>query len=170
MENNKGLKGKDNSATMWIILGVFIVIVIVAITMTSKNKAENVETEQSAETTGAPVSTEDVTPPEASSGQTTMPIVSSLSYDEALLKYEGRRIQFGENCQANPNTVTYKDNTGIMLDNRSSQARTIKVGTNYRIKAYGFRIVTLPDVYLKAKTVFVDCGDYKNVGTILVQE
>ena len=95
---------------------------------------------------------------------------TSLSYKDALIKYADKRIQFDQACQAVPNNVTYKDNTGIMLDNRSPQARTIKIGTNYTVKGYGFKIVFLPDVYLKAKTILVNCDKSKNVATILVQE
>jgi hypothetical protein len=57
-----------------------------------------------------------------------------------------------------------------MIDNRSAQARTVKVGTTFTIKPWGFKIVVLPDVYLKTKTLLVDCGQYQNVATILVQE
>jgi len=96
----------------------------------------------------------------------------SISYANALVKYADRRIQFNASCQVPilNTSVTYKDNTGIMLDNRSAVAHTIKIGTNYTVKAYGFRIVVLPDTYLKAKTILVDCDKQQNVATILVQE
>lgn len=95
---------------------------------------------------------------------------ASISYANALIKYADRRIQLDKMCQAHPNTVTYKDNTGIMIDNRSPQTRTVKVDQVYTIKPYGFRIVVLPDIYLKSKTVLVDCDKSQNVATILVQE
>ncbi len=95
----------------------------------------------------------------------------SISYTNALAKYADRRIQLDSNCQASrPNVVTYKDNTGIMIDNRSNQTRTVKVGTTFTIKPYGFKIVVLPDTYLKSKTLLVDCDKSQNVATILVQE
>jgi hypothetical protein len=95
----------------------------------------------------------------------------SISYADALVKYADRRIQLDKNCQAIPNTVTYKDNTGIMIDNRSPNARTVKVGTTYSIKPYGFRIIILPNVTaIKSKTILVDCDSQQNVATILVQE
>jgi len=87
-----------------------------------------------------------------------------------LVKYADRRIQLDTVCQAHPNTVTYKDNTGIMIDNRSPQTRTVKVGTNFTIKPWGFKIVVLPDVYLVSKTLLVDCDGSQNVATVLVQE
>lgn len=94
----------------------------------------------------------------------------SISYANALIKYADRRIQLDENCQAYPNTVTYKDNTGIMIDNRSNNTQTIKIGATFTIKPYGFKIVVLPDIYLKSKTLLVDCNQSQNVATILVQE
>lgn len=94
----------------------------------------------------------------------------SISYANALVKYADRRIQLDKNCQAYPNTVTYKDNTGIMIDNRSAQSRSVKVGTTFTIKPWGFKIVVLPDIYLKSKTLLVDCDKSQNVATILVQE
>jgi hypothetical protein len=94
----------------------------------------------------------------------------SIAYADALIKYADRRIQLDKTCQAHPNTVTYKDNTGIMIDNRSPQTRTVKVGITFTIKPWGFKIVVLPNVYLTSKTLLVDCGQYQNVATILVQE
>ena len=94
----------------------------------------------------------------------------TVAYADALVKYKDRRIQFNASCQASPRSVTYKDNTGIMLDNRSAQSRTIKVGTTYTVKGYGFKIITLPDIYLKSSTLLVDCDKQQNVATVLVQE
>ena len=96
----------------------------------------------------------------------------SISYANALVKYADRRIQFNASCQVPilSTSITYKDNTGIMLDNRSAVAHTIKIGTDYTVKAYGFKIVVLPDIYLKAKTILVDCDKQQNVAKILVQE
>ncbi len=98
------------------------------------------------------------------------PGAATISYTNALVKYADRRIQLDTICQAHPNTVTYKDNTGIMIDNRSPQTRTIKVGTTFTIKPWGFKILVLPDVYLKNKTILVDCDKSQNVATILIQE
>ena len=95
---------------------------------------------------------------------------TSISYQDALIKYADRRIQLDEACQAHPSNVTYKDNTGIMIDNRSAKTRTVKIGTAFTIKPYGFKIVVLPDTYLKSKTILVDCDQSQNVATILIQE
>ncbi len=96
---------------------------------------------------------------------------SEISYANALVKYKDRRIQFDKTCQAFPNTITYNDNLGIMLDNRSPDTRTIKVGTVYTIKGYGFKIIKLADVSLNVdKTFLVDCDARQNVATVLVQD
>ena len=102
--------------------------------------------------------------------QTTGAGAASISYTNALVKYADRRIQLDTTCQARPNTATYKDNTGIMIDNRSPQTRTVKVGITFTIKPWGFKIVVLPDIYLANKTLLVDCDGSQNVATILVQE
>jgi len=104
------------------------------------------------------------------SDQTTGTVASAISYANALVKYADRRIQLDPTCQAHPNTVTYKDNTGIMIDNRSSQTRTVKVGITFVMKPYTFKIVVLPDVYLVSKTLLIDCDQSQNVATVLVQE
>lgn len=94
----------------------------------------------------------------------------TISYANALVKYVDRRIQLDKICQAHPNTVTYKDNTGIMIDNRSPKTRTVKIAETFTIKPWGFKIIVLPDIYLKSKTILVDCDASQNVATILIQE
>ncbi len=93
-----------------------------------------------------------------------------ISYNDALIKYVDRRIQLDKDCHAYPGNATYKDNTGIMIDNRSPKTRTVKVGTIFTIKPWGFKIVVLPNIYLATKTILVDCDNSQNVATILVQE
>jgi hypothetical protein len=96
--------------------------------------------------------------------------INPISYDDALIKYANKRIQFDGNCQAFPNTVTYKAGTSIMIDNRSGEARTINIGVDYSVKAYGFKFITLPNVDLQSKTILIDCDKSQNVATILVQK
>jgi hypothetical protein len=162
MENN-------NSKIVWILLGLVVVAIIIALAVKGNKKEETPVPEASA-TAGENLPQEEEETQTTGSTATTGSVAGSLSYTQAVEKYKDRRIQFDENCQAYPNTVTYKDNTGIMLDNRSSKARTIKLGTNYSIKAYGWRVITLPDTYRTAKTFLVDCDASQNVATILVQE
>ncbi len=156
---------EKNNSKMWIWTAAIVVVVIILFFALKGKQAVSpvITPDSNTQVNNEPASIQDVS-------QTTGVGAVSISYANALVKYADRRIQLDKLCQANPRTVTYKDNTGIMIDNRSAQTRTVKVGTNYTIKPYGFKIVVLPDVYLKSKTVLVDCDKSQNVATILVQE
>jgi hypothetical protein len=159
----------ENKKTIWIVIGVIVIIAIALLVW--KMKANPAVTDQTpAAEEIVPEGTQDVDQGTAptTTGATVAPI--SISYQNALKQYATRRIQLNEQCQAAPNTVTYKDNTGIMIDNRSSKTITVKVGTTFTIKPYGFRIVVLPDIYLKSQKILVDCDKMQNVATVLVQE
>jgi len=142
---------------IWAIVALIIIAAII-IFFVFQNKQTVIPT------TTEPNSVQDISSQDTGAGAT------AISYANALVKYADRRIQLDTACQAHPNTVTYKDNTGIMIDNRSPQTRTVKVGTNFTIKPWGFKIVVLPDVYLASKTLLVDCDGSQNVATVLVQE
>jgi hypothetical protein len=94
------------------------------------------------------------------------------SYADALKTYENRRIQFDQYCQAIPTSLVFKNGVTLMLDNRSGDARTVKVGpTAYYLSGYGWKIVTLsvPSSTLPA-TLAIDCGSARNVSKILLQK
>ena len=161
---------KNNLRTWTWVIVALVVIIAVALFFVFNNKPEikQTTTDNSATTnnsaTTEPDSVQDISSKDVGVGSV------SISYANALIKYADRRIQLDKTCQAHPNNVTYKDNTGIMIDNRSPQTLTVKVGTTFTIKPYGFKIVVLPDIYLASKTILVDCNNYQNVATILVQE
>ena len=156
MEKNK------NNTWIWIVVAIIIVVIIFFI---SKNKKSiDPAITPSNEFVGEPAESVQDTTEVTGTGSV------SISYTNALIKYADRRIQLDGACRAFPSNVTYKDNTGIMIDNRSPNTRTVKVGDNYTIKPWGFKIVVLPDIYLKSKTLLVDCDKSQNVATILVQE
>ena len=92
-----------------------------------------------------------------------------LSYAQALTQYKDARIQIDQDCQARPNNVTYKNNTSIMIDNRTNITRTVKVGSIFSVKAYGFKIVKLSSTTLPI-IWHVDCDKSQNVATILIQK
>ena len=92
-----------------------------------------------------------------------------LSYAEALVLYKDKRIQLDSICQASPANPTYKNNTKIMIDNRSDQTRTVKVGSTMTIKPWNFRIVNLSSSTLPT-TWLVDCDKSQNVASILIQK
>ena len=147
-----------------IVIGGIVVVVLIVVFFVFSKKSEVAE-----EGTMAPVvTTPDATP--APVAGTPVRVAPNLSYDKALIAYKDHRIQFDAKCQATPNTQTYKDLTGLMLDNRSDTARTITVGASYTIPAFGFKIIYLPDVSRQPRTILVDCGKQQNVATLLVQE
>ena len=159
------MEKKNMQLWIWVIVGIVVVVVIAYFVFGNKPTGNSVVmTTPTVSPTPTLNSTQDISANDIGAGA--LPI----SYANALIKYANKRIQLNQNCQATPNNVTYKDNTGIMIDNRSSESRTIKVGTTFTIKPWGFKIVVLPDVYLKSKTLLVDCGTYQKVATILIQE
>ncbi len=164
------MENKDSKEMMKYVnyaIGAIVIILIVVLVVlkvrSSKEAALNEVAPVVVDTTKA---TEDTSKGSVNSGSKAKP----MSYADALIKYADKRIQLDKDCQAFPNNVTYKDNTGIMIDNRAPVARTVKIGTEYSVKAYGFKIIVLPDTYLKSKTILVDCDKSQNVATILVQE
>ena len=164
---------EKNNSKMWMWVGVVIVVVAIILFFVVKNKKGDDTLSQEMANTVATSTTATSTQQESTQDKTGVTSGAgsvSISYADALVKYSDRRIQLDLVCQAHPNVVTYKDNTGIMIDNRSPFSRAVKVGTTFTIKPYGFKIVTLPDVYLASKTLLVGCDKSQNVATILVQE
>src|SRR6266404_675593 len=91
-----------------------------------------------------------------------------LDYAGALIVYKNARLQLNEDCQASPSAMTFKNNSYMMVDNRASVARTVKIGSTFTVPAYGFRILKLSSAQLPI-TWYVDCGTSQNVATVLVQ-
>lgn len=93
----------------------------------------------------------------------------SMPYSQLVAEYATRRIQFDERCQAIPGSPTYKNNTSVMFDNRSGDARYIKIGdVIYLFGGYDYKILTLSSSVLP-KTISLSCGAAVNVGSILLQ-
>lgn len=91
------------------------------------------------------------------------------AYSQLVSQYEGRRIEFDESCQMRPNDATFKNGTVVMFDNRSPQAKTIKIGNQtYSLQAYGYRFLTMNSqtVPLSLK---VGCDNVPDVGRLLLQ-
>jgi hypothetical protein len=154
---------QKNKNTILAIVGLVIIAVIVL--MVVKNNKKPVEV------TEIPTdSVEQVDDTTTEVGAVVIkPKTNSISYQQALVKYKDHRIQLGQDCQATPTSVTYKNGTSIMIDNRSNVARTVKVGSNYTINAWSFKVVNLTSSTLPA-TWLVDCGKQQNVATILIQK
>jgi len=110
---------------------------------------------------------EDTTPAGGTSATGSSP--AQLSYAQALVKFKDARLQLNDSCQASPNNMTFKNNSLLMIDNRAAVARTVKVGSTFSVKGYGFEIVKLTSATLPA-TWYVDCGTSQNVATIYIQK
>ena len=94
----------------------------------------------------------------------------SMPYSQLVAEYATRRIQFDERCQSIPGSPTFKNGTSVMFDNRSGDARYIRVGeTTYLFGGYDYKILTLSSEALP-KTLSMDCGAAINVGQILLQK
>lgn len=159
---------ENNNKVMWIIGGVIAIILIIVLVVVFSKKAV-VVAPAPAEDTSQVDGEEDVTTGSINAGVSGGAI--SLSYKDALVTYKDRRIQLNNQnglCQAVPNNVTYKNGTNIMIDNRSPNARTVKLGSTFTIKGYGFKIVNVSSSTLPA-TWLLDCGAQQNVATILIQ-
>ena len=152
----------ENSKNLWLGLGAIVVIVLLIWMIKASRNDVPTESGEGAEIE----STEDTS--EGSVNKSAVPVVT-LSYTNAIKQYEGKRIQLDKTCQAIPNNVTYKNGTSIMIDNRAPVARTVKLGSTFSVKAYGFKIVKLSSATLPA-TWLMDCDSSQNVATVLIQK
>lgn len=94
---------------------------------------------------------------------------ATISYQNALIKYKNARLQIEQTCQASPDKMTFKNGAYLMIDNRSPVEHTVKVGAQYPIKGYGFKIIQLNSSTLPA-TWLVDCDQSQNVSSILIEK
>ena len=146
-----------NTNTWWWV-GIGIVIIVLIVWAVGKNGGEMGYTVSPTPTSTASAS------PSATSGAATK------SYQNALVTYANVRYQFDQYCQAIPKSMSVKSGRTIMLDNRSGDARVIKVGANsYSLAGYGWRLVTVSSKTLPA-TVYLNCGAAVNVGTLLLSK
>lgn len=162
-----------NKTLLWtagIIVAIGIIVWIALASGASQNTASSEQATTTADTSlQAPSGVEDVSAGSVDATPTKGTAPATLSYAQALVRYADRRIQLDAICTASPNTLTYKNNTAIMIDNRSAVARTIHLGGVYSIKPYGFKIVNLSLPKLPG-TLYLDCGRGQNEATILIQK
>ena len=93
----------------------------------------------------------------------------ATTYDEALEQYGDWRIQLNGDCQARPPRMTVKSGTSVMLDNRAGAPQTVVAnGTPYQIAPYHYRVITVKSG-ASPRTVYLDCGQGKNVALITAQ-
>ena len=150
--------------SIWII--VFILAVVVAVLMLMNKRDEYASIQPTTTPTPTPAITKTVSKKMVTSGTAQQ----TQAYSEVVKQYVGRQIQFDVNCQAIPTQTTFKNGTAVMFDNRSGDARTIKIGdVSYSFSGYGYKILTLSSSVLP-KTLSLNCGSAINVGSILIQK
>lgn len=144
----------------WIIV---VVVLVALVSLMVRNRDGIVLVSPSPTPTPTPAPRVQATPKSGTAQQTKL-------YSELVQEYNGRRIQFDVNCQAVPTETTFKNGTSVMFDNRSGDARTIKVGNTAHVLAgYGYKIINLASPTLPA-TFSLGCGSAVNVGKILLQK
>lgn len=153
------------SSNRWISLAVIIVVVLVIWNLSDFNKKEEAATP-------TPQASLSPTPQQGAStsgDNFSFTQTQIQTYSAVVSQYEGKRIQFDDNCQAQPAEVTYKNDTTLMFDNRSAIAKIVKIGDRtYDFPPYGYKILTLNSVSLPA-TLNIDCNNSVNVLKILLQ-
>jgi hypothetical protein len=94
---------------------------------------------------------------------------ATISYASAAIKYQNALIELDKVCKASPSRLALKNNTNIMIDNRSAMDRVVKVGSPMNLRAYSFKIVNVSSATLPA-TWPVGCDQNQNVATITIQK
>lgn len=137
---------------------------------TASESVEDTQTTSQATTTTQPAtSTQPKTTISTTSSATTA-VATNLSYGDAIAQYEGRRIQFSNDCQAVPSNMTVKKGTKIMFDNRADKTRKIVVdGKTFSIANYGFKIISVSSTKPIPYTVLINCDTSINVAQIILQ-
>jgi hypothetical protein len=159
------MDNQKDSKNLWIVSGTIILILIVLLVLKIRG-SRNETADNNANNPDALEVTEDVT----TGSVNTKPPVAPMSYQAALAKYADRRIQLNDACQATPANMTFKNDTDIMIDNRSALGRTLKVGGAMTVKGYGFKIVKVKTGDTLPVTWLIDCDTSQNVATILIQK
>jgi len=166
---------QEHKKTWITIAGGIVLVLIVIFSMQGGKSSTEVDDTSSSEDdammqdevkTGEETTPSSGNPPANKSGSG-LPV--SMAYEEAVEKYEGRRIQFDNSCQASPSKLTYKNGTEIMFDNRSEQPKVISFDDQSKqLLGYSYTVIkmTSPSV---PYTVIVSCGESKNVAQITLQ-
>jgi len=97
----------------------------------------------------------------------------ALTYQQALNLYQDVRLQIND-CVMLPSSVTYKNGTTVMIDNRGAQSAVVNFDKKIvNLSAYQFKIITLKsnttphEVKVDCKT---DSTNHFNIGQILLQK
>lgn len=162
---------------LYLIIGGLAVLAILAVVISLKCQCPaspepaNLNASASEATTTAATTTAATTTPPKTSTKTPAkpPAKPALTYEEAIKKYAGWRIQFDAACQPSITSMTLKTGSAIMLDNRSAAKQTITIGAKkYTVNFFNFLIVSVTASPLP-QTLSVACNGRYNVARINVQ-
>src|SRR3989338_2024412 len=96
-------------------------------------------------------------------------VANPSNYQQAMEQFEGYRIQFAPNCLPNPTSMTVKNGTKILLDNRSADGHEITIdGVPHRLWGYEFETVTMSSDKLP-HTAIIDCRSGDDIAYNAVQ-
>ncbi|KKT50395.1 MAG: hypothetical protein UW43_C0007G0012 [Candidatus Yanofskybacteria bacterium GW2011_GWA1_44_21] len=99
---------------------------------------------------------------------------TNVSYSDILSQYKTKTIQFNAQCQATPGQMALKTGEKILLDNRSSDTKTLKLDADtYTLAGYSWKVVTVKTSKALPYMMGIDCrsagGVTENTATINLQ-
>ncbi|MEK7106219.1 MAG: hypothetical protein AAB895_02575, partial [Patescibacteria group bacterium] len=150
---------------------VIVLIIIIGLAMSKKNKDVLVEETPIVDNTVQPGTN---TPTDSPAGAVANPDREGTSvgsgagkYATLMLTYKGRMIQFNKECAVITNKQGFKQGTDILLDNRDDTAVKIVIGSRtFNLPAYGYKVIDLPTI----GSFQLDCNKRLNVVTVTVQK
>ncbi len=95
-------------------------------------------------------------------------------YTTLIQQYSDRKIQFDASCHGIPGQLVLKKGQQIFLDNRSSDTKTIKLGSqSYVLPGYNYRVVIVSTSNPLPYSLGIDCrsvnGSTENTAVINIQ-
>lgn len=98
----------------------------------------------------------------------------SMGYTTLVRQYSDRKIQFDEFCHGVPGQLVVKKGQQILLDNRSSDTKTIKLDSQpHVLPGYNYRLVVITTSNPLPYSLGIDCksvnGNTENSAVINVQ-
>jgi hypothetical protein len=170
----KKISKKNSYIIFGVAVAIIFIIVLIAV-ISKKQDIINIFNQPSVPVTSTTQKAQNQnTQVKPSAGTTTTPS-SFLTYQEVLKAYTGKRFQFVNNregnCIMSPTSATFKNNTKVMLDNRTDKSMTVYLnGVANVMPAYGYKVVTLTATGQLPFTIKVDCNAGKNNGQIILQK
>jgi septal ring-binding cell division protein DamX len=94
--------------------------------------------------------------------------LKNMTYAEVVKLFVGRRIQFDDSCNSQPNRLEVINNTVVLLDNQSSQDHTIKAADNiYNLESKKY-VQMKTSIEKIPKIITIECDAQKMSGRIII--